>query len=244
MPNVGKIRNNVGRTITGALVGGTISEATGGKFANGAVSGAIQAAMMGGDGNEAQEGEWSAQDEIAEQQAANVYGEIGETGGMLKDLGVAYSPKDGFAAALTRPDLDGPYYLSFRGSEGAWNNWKNNFRQALGLRSSQYDQAGALARDVMKATGGNVIFVGHSLGGGLASAAAYATGGRAITFNAAGLSSRYSVGMPGDIRAHYIRGDILTSFQRWTPFPNAAGMPIPHAGFGNPLARHALEQFP
>jgi RHS repeat-associated protein len=46
MPNVGKIRNNVGRTITGALVGGTISEVTGGKFANGAVSGAIQAAMM------------------------------------------------------------------------------------------------------------------------------------------------------------------------------------------------------
>ena len=47
MPMVGNIDNNIGRTITGALVGGTISEATGGKFANGAVSGAIQAAMAG-----------------------------------------------------------------------------------------------------------------------------------------------------------------------------------------------------
>ena len=45
MPQVSKIGNNVARTTVGALVGGTISEATGGKFANGAVSGAIQGAM-------------------------------------------------------------------------------------------------------------------------------------------------------------------------------------------------------
>lgn len=49
MPQLGKIGNDVGRTIVGALVGGTLSEATGGKFANGAISGAIQGAMAGGD---------------------------------------------------------------------------------------------------------------------------------------------------------------------------------------------------
>lgn len=37
MPQVGTISNDVARTVTGALVGGTNSEATGGKFANGAV---------------------------------------------------------------------------------------------------------------------------------------------------------------------------------------------------------------
>ncbi len=45
MPQVGKIGNDVTRTAVGALVGGTLSVATGGKFANGAVSGAIQGAL-------------------------------------------------------------------------------------------------------------------------------------------------------------------------------------------------------
>lgn len=47
MPGVGHISNHVARTITGAVVGGTISRVTGGKFANGAVTGAIMAAMVG-----------------------------------------------------------------------------------------------------------------------------------------------------------------------------------------------------
>ncbi len=45
MPHVGKIGNDVTRTAVGALVGGTLSVATGGKFANGAMTGAIQGAM-------------------------------------------------------------------------------------------------------------------------------------------------------------------------------------------------------
>jgi RHS repeat-associated protein len=47
MPQVGQIGDPVARTVTGAIVGGTISKLTGGKFANGAVTGAIQAAMTG-----------------------------------------------------------------------------------------------------------------------------------------------------------------------------------------------------
>ncbi|QND81034.1 VCBS repeat-containing protein [Pseudoxanthomonas mexicana] len=45
MPQVGNIQNDVARTTVGALVGGTLSAATGSKFANGAISGAIQGAM-------------------------------------------------------------------------------------------------------------------------------------------------------------------------------------------------------
>ncbi|WP_162823706.1 toxin TcdB middle/N-terminal domain-containing protein [Lysobacter sp. TY2-98] len=47
MPAIGQIGSVWGRAAIGALVGGTASEVSGGKFANGAVSGAIQAAMSG-----------------------------------------------------------------------------------------------------------------------------------------------------------------------------------------------------
>ncbi|HWU71511.1 MAG TPA: hypothetical protein VN017_09190, partial [Pseudoxanthomonas sp.] len=47
MPHLGGIDNYFARTVMGAIIGGTISEATGGKFANGAITGAFQAAMMG-----------------------------------------------------------------------------------------------------------------------------------------------------------------------------------------------------
>src|SRR5690606_119293 len=40
--------NDYARTVAGAIAGGTISAMTGGKFASGAMSGAMQAAMMGG----------------------------------------------------------------------------------------------------------------------------------------------------------------------------------------------------
>lgn len=46
MPGLGKIKSAYGRAAAGALLGGAISEATGGKFANGAISGAVQGAMM------------------------------------------------------------------------------------------------------------------------------------------------------------------------------------------------------
>ncbi len=48
--------------------------------------------------------------------------------------------------------------------------------------------------------------VGHSQDDDLASAARFAIAGSpTLTFNAAGLHSRYRTGAPGEIRAHYIR---------------------------------------
>lgn len=47
MPGVGRISSDMARTITSAVVGGTISRVTGGKFANGAITSAIMAAVGG-----------------------------------------------------------------------------------------------------------------------------------------------------------------------------------------------------
>ncbi len=169
-----------------------------------------------------------------------------DTGGLLEKEGIEYDPKKGFAAALYK--IGGHYYLVFRGTQGgSLRNWWANLRQALGFRSSQYEQARKLARAVLDKLGGNVTLVGHSLGGGLASASSFATGARAITFNAAGLHSRYRAGEAGEIRAHYIRGDLLSVVQDLVPFlPEAAGTRIehPHRYTGPFWERHSYLAFP
>ena len=186
---------------------------------------------------------WTDRDRVAAELAKEVYD---KDGGLLESLGVKYDPKHGFAAALYQ--RDGQYYLAFRGSQKEWADWGTNLGQGAGLRSSQYDQAVELAKAVHEATGGNVVLVGHSLGGGLASAGAYATGADAVTFNASGLSRRNRRGPGGDIRAHYIKGDLLSVLQDLTPIiaPSAAGTRIRHAPRGSPalLGRHSIDQFP
>jgi len=67
----------------------------------------------------------------------------------------------------------------------------HDISQAFGS-SDQYATAIANSRSIEQAIDGNdyyeLSFVGHSLGGGLAAASAYATGNEATTFNAAGVS--------------------------------------------------------
>ena len=66
--------------------------------------------------------------------------------------------------------------------------------------------------------GKELSFVGHSLGGGLASANALATGNTAITFNAAALSPLtkdfLSLNMKADITANIVRGEVLDYLQQ------------------------------
>ncbi|MDE0451524.1 MAG: Ig-like domain-containing protein [Gammaproteobacteria bacterium] len=170
-----------------------------------------------------------------------------DTGGLLDKEGIPYDPQRGFAAALYK--INGHYYLVFRGTQGgSFRNWWANLRQALGFPSSQYKQAIELAQAVYQKLRGNVTFVGHSLGGGLASAARFAiAGSRAITFNAAGLHSRYRTDEPGEIRAHHIRGDPLSVVQDLVPFlPEAAGTRIEHPyQYNGPFwERHSYKAFP
>jgi hypothetical protein len=88
--------------------------------------------------------------------------------------------------------------------------------------------------------GSGVIITGHSLGGGLASAASLVTGLHAVTFNASGVNertvARYGVDLSGAdslIRSYYVRGEVLSTVQALIPFfaPDAIGTRIPLSPF-------------
>ncbi len=228
--------------IKSSVVGGTASSLGGGKFANGATTAAFQYLVTSGLESAADKSTSSQSvDKTALKYADKVYTE--REGGDLRSLGIGYMDNvDGLGAALYL-DPNGINYFALRGTQlFSLMDWKNNILQALGFHTPQYDMAIQLAKDVYRETVGNVTFVGHSLGGGLASAAAGATGGTAITFNAAGLSSTYS-GSPGNVTAYYIRGDILSTAQDFSPLRNAIGMRIGSSGSGGPISRHLLYQF-
>ncbi|HUB92043.1 MAG TPA: hypothetical protein VMA74_20135 [Dyella sp.] len=109
----------------------------------------------------------------------------------------------GFRAEIYLPDpaLLGPGYqptVAFKGSTGevlTANGLRdtskedflaNNFPQSIGLETDYYDKAMRLAHELQR-NGLQVENTGHSLGGGLASAASAIGGAPATTFNAAGL---------------------------------------------------------
>lgn len=78
------------------------------------------------------------------------------------------------------------YTIAFRGSGGRLGDWASNGLQGIGLPSNHYARALEIGRAISRSDA-QVDFVGHSLGGGLASHAANAAGREATTFNAAGL---------------------------------------------------------
>lgn len=109
----------------------------------------------------------------------------------LARLGLApgdlYDPVSGYEAAVFFNQRTGQYVYVNRGSNDA-ADWFSNGAQALGAGSPQYIKAIANARAIAQATGGNVVFTGTSLGGGLATAQAYETGMHALVFNPSGVS--------------------------------------------------------
>lgn len=96
----------------------------------------------------------------------------------------------------------------------------NNFPQSIGLKTDYYDRAMNLATELQR-QGLDFDLSGHSLAGGMASAASAVTGMRAVTFNAAGLhpetTARFSHengGLPlydtgPRVTAWQVRGDLL-----------------------------------
>jgi len=113
------------------------------------------------------------------------------------------------------------YVIAFRGSQTG-EDWKNNLEQGVGLDAPSYAKALRIGREIAR-SGADVTFTGHSLGGGLASAASIASGREADTFNAAGLSantigearaiaSASSRGAAA-VQAYHVRGEILTVLQ-------------------------------
>jgi hypothetical protein len=136
------------------------------------------------------------------------------------------SPQSSFRARVYAREGDGKtqYVLSFRGTTDG-SDWKANAQQGLGLPSDQYARALMVARALARNPDADVTITGHSLGGGLASAAAVASGREATTFNAAGLSDatigqaqaiRTNAGGSGPaprIAAFYVRGEVLSAVQ-------------------------------
>ena len=132
----------------------------------------------------------------------------------LKELGIDPSELDtgsGMQASVYQ-NADGKYVLAFRGTELDREPGKDLGNDIAGgaFTSFQVSDAISLSTKLAKAVGPeNVDFTGHSLGGELASVAAIATGGQAVTFNAAGVSFTSEA---------LARGNCLTNFGTQSPF--------------------------
>ncbi len=171
-----------------------------------------------------------------------------------------HDPKTGFDAAIYQ-NAQGQYVVAYRGTDswslGQGGDATTNAGQGAGLRTEQYQQAIDLARRADKVFGpGNVAITGHSLGGGLASAAMLAVDAPGVTFNAAGLSDnslrslgfaspnavRSELADSGQIRRYNVAGELLTNVQQGTALPDAVGHELriaPPAGGGrDPVTLH------
>ena len=156
------------------------------------------------------------------------------------------TPQDSEFRAAVFKNVDGSYVVAFRGSTSAIIDWINNIQQAVGIHSDYYSRAQAIATRLATTPGVKVSYTGHSLGGGLASAAAKASGSDAVTFNAAGLAED-TVPDPktgGHIDAVYVRGELVSAIQRG-PLPKAAASeswPLdPPSGVGAAIRRLLVE---
>lgn len=144
--------------------------------------------------------------------------------------------------AVVYGDGQGRHVLAYSGTDEA-KDWLTNFGQGLGFETSQYNQAMALARQAKIAFGQDMVITGHSLGGGLAAAAAVATDTPAVTFNASGVHDKTleRVGLDPDavkheagqglIRRYAVQNEILTELQENKPIirhlmPDAVGHKI------------------
>jgi hypothetical protein len=154
-------------------------------------------------------------------------------------------PNSGFRAQLYKVDPKvGPvppeYVMAFRGTVGGDDWIKANIPQALGHKSDYYNNAMEIGR-ILSKLGDRVEFTGHSLGGGLASAASVVGGIKATTQNAAGLhdntSDEFGVKLDrntslSQVNAYRIndenenKTELLTSISKLPTAPNAIGTPI------------------
>ena len=99
-------------------------------------------------------------------------------------------------------------------------DWMQNIANGIGQESDYYRRAIYIGNKVRKvAKGLNIRFTGHSLGGGLASAASIAANSEATTFNAAGFAPGPSspdavrIARPEKVKAYFVGGELLSTAQ-------------------------------
>lgn len=105
-------------------------------------------------------------------------------------------------------------------------DWINNGAQGAGMDSVYYKKAVEIGRALKNAPAAGIS--GHSLGGGMASAASLSSGKPAWTFNAAGLHSgtveKYGgsvIGSADNIQAYRVKGELLTKLQETEAWDDA-----------------------
>jgi hypothetical protein len=125
----------------------------------------------------------------------------------------------GYYAAAYR--VGSRFIIANRGTEfSSGVDWYANFIQGTGRIGAQYEQALRVAEAANAEVGDRVSFVGHSLGGGLASAQALAFRRQATTFNSSGVHARtverYGISPSAGgkyIKAYYVEGEVLSYLQ-------------------------------
>ncbi|WP_174990831.1 DUF2974 domain-containing protein [Pandoraea anapnoica] len=133
--------------------------------------------------------------------------------------------QSGFFGALYEDKLCERYLAADRGTEmgitgRALVDWMHNLRQALGLRSKQYEEAINWGKSLaLHYPPRQLVFTGHSLGGGLASAqTSVVRQSTAVTFDTAGLNTRTvarhaAVPAGARVKSYYVDGEMLSVIQ-------------------------------
>ena len=105
-------------------------------------------------------------------------------------LGLSDINEGSFHAEIFYDKKNDEYIVSFAGTDfTSAGDWLSNFEQELGFSAFQYEKAVRLAELIAEMLPPDrVTFVGHSLGGGLATAAAGTGAGNAVVFNPAALT--------------------------------------------------------
>jgi hypothetical protein len=141
-------------------------------------------------------------------------------GGYIQE-GDLIDEKSGYFGALYYDSHERTFIYVNRGTNDG-PDWITDLKQAPGLQTDQYDGAIELAAklsELMSYKGDRLVFVGHSLGGGLATAQSKATGLPALVFNPAGVNKdtleRNEAGLdrPSNIVSFVVKGEILTKLQ-------------------------------
>lgn len=136
--------------------------------------------------------------------------------------------KDGFYPELykSKADVFGEetYVLGLRGTQGKIDWLEGNAKQAVGMKSEHYEQAKIIARNMQKTltnSGKKLEITGHSLGGGLTTAASIVSETPGFAFDPAGVhpstlarAGAFSRDQASQLmQNYYAKGELLTTLQ-------------------------------
>lgn len=123
------------------------------------------------------------------------------------------------------------YSIGFKGTTMlSGEDWMSNLKQGAGAETAYYKRAMTIARLANDSQPGAVEFTGHSLGGGLASAASAVSGAPATTFNPAGLNAKTVAQYVDEdemkaapVTSYYVDGEVLHAVNDLPITPDTVG---------------------